>query len=125
MLKVIERYCRHGDDRGGLEGLVDFGEWRELNLVTSRAGAVRGNHFHERVTELFVILDGEIRIETQRVVAGRRVGAPAEQVVRAGDVVLVEPGVIHTFHVLQDARWINVLSERMDPAAPDIHRIAG
>jgi dTDP-4-dehydrorhamnose 3,5-epimerase-like enzyme len=124
MLRVIDRYCRHGDDRGGLEGLVDFGEWRELNLVTSRAGAVRGNHFHEQATELFVILDGEIRIVVQRVEGGRLAGAAEERTVRAGDVVLVEPRVVHTFHVLRDARWINVLSHRMDPAAPDIHRVA-
>jgi mannose-6-phosphate isomerase-like protein (cupin superfamily) len=122
MLKVVERYFRTGDARGSLEGLVNFGEWRELNLVTSLAGAVRGGHYHLRARELFVILDGTIRVVTQRVEDGRLVGETEERKVGPGDVILVEPLVNHTFHILGDARWLNLLSIPMDPSAPDIHR---
>lgn len=123
MLKIVERYFRTGDDRGALEGLVNFGEWRELNLVTSRAGAVRGNHYHLTTRELFIILDGEIRVAVQSVEDGRLVGPVEERTVRPGDVVLVEPLANHTFTIVRDARWINVLSSRIDPANPDIHRV--
>jgi oxalate decarboxylase/phosphoglucose isomerase-like protein (cupin superfamily) len=122
MLKLVARYFRARDDRGTLEGLVNFGDWREMNLVSSRAGSVRGDHYHRDTREIFIILDGEIRAAAQAVEDGRLVGPVEHLVVAPGDVVLVEPLTNHTFEVVQDARWINALSRRIDPTAPDILR---
>ena len=123
MITLLERYFESGDERGRIEGLVACGEWRELNLITSRAGTVRGDHYHRSTRELFVILDGEIRVVTQAVRDATLVGPPSERVVGPGDVFIVEPEVNHVFHVTRDARWINALSERMAPGAPDILRV--
>lgn len=123
MIKIIERYFKQKDDRGSLEGIINHGEWREINIITSSAGSVRGNHYHKQIAELFIILDGEITVVAQEVRDGNLVGDIAERNVTTGDVFLVEPFTNHTFYVRKDSRWINVLSRAITKSDPDIQRI--
>ena len=120
-MKIIEPYFRFSDDRGGMLGIVNEGEWQEINLVDSQAGAVRGGHYHRRTRELFHIIDGRIRVEVTDL-EGRVL---VERHVSGGDTLVVEPGEVHTFHCETPCRWINVLSRRIDPEAPDIWRPEG
>lgn len=123
MIKIIERYFQYSDDRGSLEGIINFGQWKEINLITSSSGSVRGNHYHKHTTEIFIILDGEIKVVTQKVQNGKLVGDAVEKNVKSGDVFLIEPFINHIFFVKKDSRWINVLSEAIKKTHPDIHRI--
>ncbi len=123
MIKIIERYLRQKDDRGSLEGIINSGEWREMNIITSSTGSVRGNHYHKQIVELFIILDGEITVVTQKVQDGNLVGNIDERNVTAGDAFLIEPFTNHTFYIKKDSRWINVLSKAIMKNAPDIYRI--
>lgn len=123
MLKVIKRYFMHKDKRGTLEGLVNFGEWKEINLISSLAGVERGNHYHKETLELFIILEGKVNIVLENVKDSKLVGNKTKQIVSKGDVFLIEPLVNHTFYVVEEARWINVLSKKIDPKNPDIHHV--
>ena len=121
MLKVINRYFMHKDKRGALEGLVNFGEWKEINLISSLAGVERGDHYHKETLELFIILEGKINVILEKVKDGKLVGSKTERIVKRGDVFLIDPFVNHTFRILDEAKWINVLSKKIDPKNPDIH----
>ncbi|TLD42259.1 MAG: hypothetical protein JETT_1502 [Candidatus Jettenia ecosi] len=123
MIKLIDRYFIHRDERGLLEGLINFGEWKEFNMITSFSGAIRGNHYHKDTEEIFIILDGEIKVITQRIENDKRVGEPNEKVVKSGDVFTIKPLINHTFYILQDSRWINCLSKKIIANNPDIHRV--
>lgn len=123
MMRFIEHYFSHADNRGRIDGLINTGLWEEVNLIQTQADTVRGNHYHQATKELFVILEGKIRVAVQQVNQGRLVGMPEEHTVAAGDVFLIEPWVNHTFHVVQDAKWLNLLSRKTDQKNPDIHRI--
>ncbi|MBW2604805.1 MAG: WxcM-like domain-containing protein [Deltaproteobacteria bacterium] len=122
MLKFIKPYFMYEDKRGALEGLINFGEWKEINLISSLAGIERGNHYHKETLELFIILEGKINVIVQKVKDGKLLGSKAERIVKGGDVFLIDPFINHTFRVLNDAKWINVLSTKIDPQNPDIHR---
>lgn len=122
MLTFVARYFIHTDDRGSIQGLINTGNWREMNLITSDAGVVRGNHYHRKIRELFIILDGEIEIRTQAIKRGRLAGAPVVQTVQAGDVFWIEPMTNHIFTPKKPSRWINALSAPVDPAKPDFYR---
>ena len=121
MLKIIKPYFTHSDSRGTFEGLVNFGQWQEANLVRSAAGVERGNHFHKETVELFIVLEGEIRVVLQKVENQKLVGQPVEKFFKGGDVFLVEPMVNHIFQVLTDAKWLNMLAHKMDSENPDMH----
>lgn len=123
MVKHIGRYFKYSDERGTFEGLVNFGEWREINLITSDSGVKRGDHYHKETIELFIILEGEIKVNLRMVKDGKLIGNTKELFLKAGDVFVIEPYVNHTFFVIKDGKWINVLSKTIDPKQPDIHRI--
>jgi len=123
MIKFIERYFKDGDERGSIEGIINYGEWKEINLITSSSGSVRGNHYHKHITELFIILDGEIKVVVQKVKDGKLVGDTFENNVESGDVFLIESFVNHTFFVKKDSRWINVLSKAIKEKEPDLYSV--
>ncbi len=125
MIKIINNYIVQADARGSFHGLINQGVWKEMNLIETRASVTRGNHYHEKTLELFIILKGEIQVVTQLVKNRKLYGEIFEDTVQAGDVFLIEPMVNHTFQVRTDSTWINVLSEKMDRDDEDMHRVDG
>lgn len=124
MIQLLPRYFTFCDGRGSIEGVVNSGQWKEINLITSEADTQRGNHYHEKTVELFLIIEGKIRVTAQRVEDGHFVGEQEERVFLAGEAFLVEPYINHTFEVMERSRWVNVLSEPIDQTCPDIHRVS-
>ena len=122
MIKFVKSYFEHHDTRGSITGLVNFGSWEEFNLIESEIGISRGNHFHKYTSELFVILQGKIKITVQRVSEGRLTGDSEEYEVQKGDVFYIPKNVNHTFDILEYSSWLNALSVKTDPKNPDINR---
>lgn len=122
MIRFIAPYFSHSDQRGGITGLINFGEWREVNVIRSDAGAIRGNHFHKGTTEAFVLLEGRLRIILERVSNGALSGSCDVVMAEAGQVFLIEPNVCHEFEVLEPSVWINLLDIALNPDNPDMHR---
>ncbi|NCD10923.1 MAG: cupin domain-containing protein [Epsilonproteobacteria bacterium] len=123
MIKFITNYFQHKDDRGSITGLVNFGQWEELNIIESEAGVKRGNHYHKNTQELFVILDGKIKISLQNIQGDRLAGEIKEYEVKQGDVFMIEINTNHVFEILEKSRWINMLSIKTDEKLPDIVRV--
>ncbi|MBA7708785.1 hypothetical protein ES703_117689 [subsurface metagenome] len=123
MIKRIENYVFHKDDRGTFKGLVNFGKWEELNIVSSNEGTIRGNHYHKETVELFIILEGEIKVVTQKVINQRLDKNASENIVKKGDIFLIDPMINHTFYINKKSRWMNLLSKRMNPHNPDINKV--
>ena len=123
MLYFIDNYIAHTDDRGSIQGLVNQGIWKELNLITSEAGIVRGNHYHKKTRELFIILEGVIEVHTQKVSHGSLIGEISIYSVETGDVFWIDPLTNHTFIPKIFSKWINALSEPINKENPDFYRI--
>lgn len=93
---------------------------RQTNISFSRAGVVRGLHFHERgQSDLFACLSGMARV----VVLDRATGESAS--VDIGDdnpVAVWIPGhLAHGFEALTDVLFCYHVTEEYDPADPDEH----
>ena len=116
MYKLIENYFSFKDDRGEIRGLVNFGNWQEVNYVKSYKDTVRGNHYHKKTKEVIIILDGKINVELK---SGDNVEALT---LKKGDVILIEPMTIHTFTMLEDSSWINLMNVKNEKDAPDIYK---
>ena len=121
LYRRIDRCFEHSDSRGNIHGLLNEGAWREMNLIASDAGAIRGGHYHKLTEECFVILSGAI-LATFRKPGANGLDSLEEVRFETGDVFIVNPLVEHTFEVREKARWINLLSIPMDAENPDFHR---
>jgi dTDP-4-dehydrorhamnose 3,5-epimerase-like enzyme len=123
MIRFLEPYMSFEDHRGTITGLVNSGEWREINVISTKAGVVRGGHYHKRTEELFIILGGEIEVICEEVSRENHLLCRKESfVARAGDIFIVEPFACHTFTTLTDSRWMNALTCLHNPDEPDMYK---
>jgi len=123
MIQIIKRYFTDRDERGKFEGLINFGNWREFNIVETNANVTRGNHYHKKTKEIFIILKGVVKVTAQNIVKNKLTGDTEEKILKKGDVILIEPYVNHIFYILEKSKWINILSQIIQKDSPDIHRI--
>ena len=117
---------RHEDDRGWFveirrESLLPR-PTQQTNVSFSRAGVVRGLHYHERgQDDLFVCLQGTARV----VVLDRETGETfTEDIGDDNSVALFIPGRhAHGFEALTDVVFCYHVTEEYDAADPDEHGI--
>jgi dTDP-4-dehydrorhamnose reductase len=117
--RLVYPYFSHFDLRGGICGINQGQTWKEINYIESAKGAVRGNHYHKETLEGFFIIDGTIRIDLHRLENDKK----ESFIVRRGDILMIEPNVVHTFIILEAAKWINFLSRSIEGSNKDFHRI--
>lgn len=93
----------------------------QTNVSFSRAGVVRGLHYHERQDDLFVCLSGMARI----VVLDRETGDVfSEDIGDENPVGIWIPGHhAHGFEALTDLLFCYHVTAEYDPADPDEHGI--
>jgi dTDP-4-dehydrorhamnose 3,5-epimerase-like enzyme len=124
MIKIIDPYFIFKDDRGFLKGMINFGEWQEINLVYSKSNIIRGNHYHKETEEIFIILEGKIKVTLYKIYNDTvDKNSKKEYIFEKEQVFLIEKNVLHIFEVLEDAKWINVLSKKTNPENPDFHKV--
>ncbi|PIR73460.1 MAG: hypothetical protein COU40_01845 [Candidatus Moranbacteria bacterium CG10_big_fil_rev_8_21_14_0_10_35_21] len=115
----VYSYFSFIDDRGKLIGLSQNYKWEEINYIESAKEATRGGHYHKMTKEGFYIIDGKVKIKLHNLANNyQRVFS-----VESGDFFIVEPEMVHTFEVLEDARWINMLSQAIKGKDKDIYKI--
>jgi dTDP-4-dehydrorhamnose 3,5-epimerase len=96
---------------------------RQTNISFSRAGVIRGLHYHERgQDDLFCCLTGMARV----VVLDRETGETfTEDIGDDNPVALYIPGIhAHGFEALTDLLFVYHVTEEYDPADPDENGIA-
>ncbi len=113
-------YTTKSDERGVFLGITQD-VWAEVNYVKTVAGQIRGNHYHKHTKELFFIISGEMRIFIQDL-DGREI---TTFTCHGGEILIVDPYELHTFHTITESQWINALSSPFDDKNPDIYRPEG
>ena len=97
------------DERGALVQLVHEG-YRQINVVSSKQGVVRGGHFHRHNREAFYVVSGSFELRL-------RLGEQREsRVFRAGEMFALPPGVIHEFAYLEDTLLIGLYDRGVEEA---------
>ncbi len=56
---------RFRDERGSLVQLVHSG-YEQINVLTTKAGVVRGKHYHKETEEAFFVVDGRVTVVFER-----------------------------------------------------------
>ena len=117
----------HEDERGWFAELVRTSALpkpiRQANLSRSRAGVIRGLHYHERgQDDIFVCLSGMVRV----IVLDRASGETfTEDVGDDNHVAIYVPGIhAHGYEALTDCLFMYLVTEEYDATDPDEHSLA-
>jgi len=111
-------YYYFTDARGAFLGIIQNQEWKEINYIESKKGSVRGNHYHKETVECFFIIDGKIRVTLVDLITNSK----KVFIVEKGSIFIVKPNTLHTFEVLEDSKWINMLSKPIKSEPKDFYR---
>jgi dTDP-4-dehydrorhamnose reductase len=114
---LISPYYYSVDTRGHFLGVFQGNRWEEVNYLESVGGSVRGNHYHKETAEGFFIIDGKIRVTLTDILTGSK----RAFVVKKGNVLIINTNTLHTFEMLENSKWINLLSKPIDNKSKDIH----
>lgn len=118
----VEPVTIHADPRGLVlepAGPAELPAQRNAHLVTTNPGAVRGNHYHERGTEIAVVV-GPCRVRLRESGALRDVEVPPGEAWR----FTFPPRVSHAFQNTGTVPMLLVAfnTEAYDAAHPDVVR---
>jgi len=114
------------DERGWFAELARLSQMpkqpRQTNVSFSRAGTIRGLHYHERgQDDLFICLQGRARVVALDRDSGRTF---TEDIGNGNPAAVYVPGhLAHGFEALTDVLMLYHVSEEYDAADPDEHQV--
>ena len=99
--KMLKPDFHFEDDRGTLIQLVHCG-YRQVNVIRSIAGVIRGGHYHKKNHEAFYVVEGDCEVTF---IEGER---KQTRVFSAGEFFQIEPHIGHVFHYLSNTVMIGL-----------------
>jgi dTDP-4-dehydrorhamnose 3,5-epimerase-like enzyme len=95
------------DDRGSLNQLAHEG-YKQVNVVYSKAGVLRGNHYHKENKEVFYVIRGSFNLTVSKK------GIEEKYHFGEGQMFLVPPMVMHSFQYLEDTDLIAMYDQGVE-----------
>lgn len=113
-IKVKHLKPEFSDERGYITRLVDTDEYpiRAVLYITSKAGAIRGNHYHKNDAHFVYCLSGKFRYFEKN--ASLPKGKKESVILKPGDLVLSKPGIMHAMEFLEDTVFLAFTTERRE-----------
>lgn len=96
------------DDRGMIVELALINcNITSLIRITSKKGAVRANHYHRQDIHVTYLISGLMRYSEQKLGTAKKVS----RLVRAGELVISKPRVVHAMEFLRDSQMLVLTTE--------------
>lgn len=100
-MEIKKIKCIQEDERGSITDIVEQVDFNGATIIRSKAGSVRGNHFHKKTIQYVYVLSGKMKCLAQK---------PQQKVM----MVIVEPGDLvshdlfeaHSFEALEDTLFL-------------------
>ena len=121
MLETVTRpEVAFGDERGDIINILAE-PINHVAIITSKAGAVRGNHYHPEDVQYCYLVSG--RYESYARDMNAPDGVVEKQVVEAGSLVLSPPMVAHAQVFLEDSVFLALTLDARETRRFDEHTI--
>lgn len=101
-MKKITLAVSHRDDRGIIKDILAGIPIDAITYITSRKGAVRGNHYHRKTHQYDYILKGSLLCVSRKGERGKKV----KRILNAGDLMYHAPGERHGYKAREDAEFL-------------------
>ena len=100
-MKVLNKKCAFEDERGKITDILENEVIEYVTLITSKKGAVRGNHYHKESIQYTFVLKGSLKILAQIVE-----GEIETTIIKVGDLVFTPPMEKHALIALEDSELL-------------------
>ena len=107
LVKIIEPDFIFENEAGSLKQLVHDG-WKQVNIITSVEGAIRGGHYHKYNDEGFYIISGAFSLKVWKN------NLHEVYSFKAGDMFLIPSNVFHTFIYSEDTILVSMYSNGVE-----------
>jgi len=114
-LELID-WTTFSDDRGTIQTYLPPDPIVEFNLVTLKAGEVRGMHWHPHFTEYLLFVSGQGILRWR----DRNSDEFGSVLAHRGAATRAEPGIAHAVRAKTDMTFIAMLTRRWDESHPPI-----
>lgn len=116
MIEIVELKPTLSNARGILQE-VDFCDYKQLNILTSYESVIRGRHYHKKLKEYFIVLNGSADLHLRDVSTGEE----QRLLVKTGDSFIIPVLIWHSLEFHEDTVMIVGYSEYFDTENPDIY----
>lgn len=107
LVKILRPDFSFINEEGSLIQLVHDG-WKQVNVITSKKGSVRGGHYHKENDEAFYIISGRLKLSISCD------GAHETNEFQAGDMFLIGCYQLHDFEFLEDTVMVSMYSNGVE-----------
>lgn len=109
MIEFLKTDFEFTDERGSITQLVHDG-WKQVNYITSKAGVLRGKHYHKHNEEAFYVISGEFELELTDIKTGEK----ETYIIKEKDFFLIKSYVSHSFKYTKDTTLISMYSNGVE-----------
>ena len=100
------------DQRGIIDNYDLIFPVNMANIITSKKGSIRANHYHPEQLQQCLLVSGRyISVFKDLTVPNAKVRS---QIIRAGDLAVMPPMIAHTMIFLEDSAFINLVPGNRD-----------
>lgn len=110
LINILEPNFEFQDERGSLVQLIRDG-FKQVNIINSRGGAIRGGHYHIKNREAFYVVKGKMILETWDITEPK---VKEKYEFNTGDMFEIPPFVAHDFTFLIDTLLVSMYSEGVE-----------
>lgn len=100
-MEVTNKKCAFEDERGKIIDILEKEVIEYVTLISSKKGAVRGNHYHKESFQYTFVLKGSLKLLTQ--MPRREIKIT---IVKGGDLVFTPPMERHALIALVDSEFL-------------------
>lgn len=101
LFEILEADFEFEDNRGKLTQLIHEG-FSQVNVLHSKSGVIRGQHFHKIAKEAFYVIEGEVRVSFS---LGEK---KEDKSFKTGDFFMVYPFVKHSMFFPVDCTMVQM-----------------
>ena len=92
------------DDRGCIFDLVDKENISHVGMVTSKKGAIRGNHYHKTAKQITYVVSGKMELVLKYF--SDKNSKPETIIMEKGDILTIDPMVAHSIKAIEETTFL-------------------
>ena len=100
-MKLTKIKCTQQDQRGSITDIIEQLEFNGATMIFSKAGSIRGNHYHKQSIQHIYVLEGKMISRSKKIDEEM-----IEVVVGKGDLISHDHYEAHMFEAIEDTTFL-------------------